>query len=301
MSISLSQLQTWANAPSSTKPQFTHEQIRKALEQSQALKGKTYEIYLQGSYANSTNIKVDSDIDVVVQLNSTFQHDLSKLNDFQKSLFHLTYPQATYYWSDFRRDVIAALTSYFGATSIESGNKSIKLTGNTQLLSADIVPCLQYRNYNSFNLGQHDDFVEGMKFWTIQENKEIINYPRVHKDNGEDKNASHRTDKTYKDLVRIIKNIKRQLVENHSYNPAAAPSYFVECAVYNAPDGHFQNDYQTALSYVLDFILNGQNAEDFITVSHQHLLFGVEPWQWNTTDASNFFQAVEAYYQNGSL
>lgn len=301
MPISLSRLQTWANAPSSTKPQFTHEQIRKALEQSQALKGKTYEIYLQGSYANSTNIKVDSDIDVVVQLNSTFQHDLSRLNDFQKSLFHLTFPSATYYWSDFRRDVIAALTSYFGTAYIKSGNKSIKLTGDTQALSADIVPCLQYRNYNSFNLGQHDDFVEGMKFWTIQESKEIINYPKVHKDNGEDKNAEHRTDQSYKDLVRIIKNIKRQMVDNHNLDPKIAPSYFVECAVYNAPDGHFQNDYQTSIAYVLDFILRRCNPDALVSGSHQHLLFGLEPWQWNIVDANSFFQAVEAYYQNGSL
>jgi hypothetical protein len=56
MAISESQLQTWSNAPASAKIQFTHEQVRKALEKSDALRERTYEIYLQGSYANSTNV-----------------------------------------------------------------------------------------------------------------------------------------------------------------------------------------------------------------------------------------------------
>ncbi len=299
--IDEAQLQTWTNAPSSTKPQYTHDQIRKALEQSVALNGKNYEIYLQGSYANSTNIKLDSDIDVVVQLNSTFYYDLSRLNTVEKGLFDITFQNATYHWSNFRSDIIAALERYFGVNSVKSGNNSIKLVGNGLRLNADVIPCLQHRKYNSFNVGQHEDFIEGMKFWTTQENKEIINYPKVHKENGEDKNAQHRTDKMYKDLVRIFKNIKRQMVENHNFNSKASPSYFVECAIYNTPDGHFQNNYQTALAYVLDYILRRCNPDILVTVSHQHLLFGFEPWQWSINDANIFFQAVEKYYQNGSL
>lgn len=300
MAINESQLQTWTNAPGTTKPQFTHEQIRKALAQSQALKYKNYEIYLQGSYANSTNIRSDSDVDIVVQLNSTFAPNLSKLGEFEKSLFNLTYDDATYHWADFRKDIISALTEYFGSDAVRLGNKSIKLAGNDQRLNADIVPCFQYRKYNSFNFGQHNNFVEGIKFWTIRESKEIINYPKVHRDNGEDKNGEHRTDQIYKDLVRIIKNIRRQLVENHSFDPKAAPSYFVECTVYNAPDGHFNSVYQTSLGNILNFILRECSPEAMITVGHQHLLFGLEPWQWSVVDANSFFQAVEKYYQNDS-
>lgn len=301
MAIDESQLQTWTNAPGSTKPQYTHEQVRKALEQSEALKYKDCEVYLQGSYANSTNIRADSDVDIVVQLNSTFSPNLSKLSEFQNSIFNMTYDNATYHWADFRKDVISALTAYFGPSAVRFGNKSIKLAGNDQRLNADIIPCLQHRKYNSFNLGQYNDFVEGMKFWTIRENKEIINYPKVHRENGEDKNGEHRTDQIYKDLVRILKNIKRQLIDNHSFDPKTAPSYFVECAVYNAPDGHFQNDYQTSIVYVLDFILRKCDPDNLRTVSHQHALFGLEPWQWNKTHAGAFFQAVEKFYQNGSL
>ncbi len=299
MAIDESQLQTWTNAPGTTKPQYTHEQIRKALEQSQALKNRNYEVYLQGSYSNSTNIRVDSDVDIVVQLSSTFSPNLTKLTDFEKNLFHLTFSDATYHWPEFKQDVVNALKSFFGANSVQLGNKSIKLVGNNLRLNADIIPCLQYRKYTSFDLSNHSNFIEGMKFWTTRENKEIINYPKVHKKNGEDKNAEHRTDQKYKDLVRIFKNIRGKLVDDLVLDDKVAPSYFVECAIYNAPDGHFQDLYGSSVEAVLDFLLRQCAAARLVTASHQHLLFGLEPWQWNTQDAGTFFKAVEDFYNNG--
>jgi hypothetical protein len=256
-------------------------------------------VYLQGSYANSTNTKSDSDVDIVVQLNSTFSPDTARLNAFQKSLFDLTYSNATYHWSDFRQDVINALISHFGTKKIKTnGNKSIKLIGDQNLLNADVVPCLQHRNYNSFDLSNKKDYVEGMKFWTIRENAEIINYPRVHIQHGEDKNAQHRTDEMYKDIVRVVKNIRRKLVEGEDFDQKIAPSYFIECAIYNAPDGHFNGDHQASLTYVFDFILRKCDADQLLTVSHQHKLFGDKLWQWNKTHASNFFTLAEQYFIN---
>lgn len=41
-------------------------------------------IYLQGSYANSTNIKEDSDVDIVVECNSIFLSDTSALSETNK-------------------------------------------------------------------------------------------------------------------------------------------------------------------------------------------------------------------------
>lgn len=301
MAISATQLQTWANAPTSGKIQQTYEQIKKALEQSEALKIRDYEIYLQGSYANSTNIRVDSDIDIIVQLNSTFNHNISRLPLEQQQLFHQTFSNATYHWTNFREDVINALVDYFGANLIQLGNKSIKLAGNDYRVNADVVPCLQHREYNSFTLWNKDNFIGGMKFWTINENKEIINYPKIHKKNAEDKNGQHHTDSMFKDLVRITKNIKRRLVENNGFDPKVAPSYFVECAIYNAPDEHFQSDYQNTMEYILDFILRRCNTNQLITISHQHYLFGLESWQWNIKDAGDFFTAVENFYNNENL
>lgn len=300
MAISNDQLQTWASAPGHTKAQYTYQQIQKALAASNVSQVKGCEIYLQGSYANSTNIRIDSDIDVVVQLNTTFAYGLERLTEPQKTIFHKVYPNtATYRWSDLRRDVINTLVSFFGAHKIDtSGNKSIKLIGDVNLSNVDIIPCLQYRNYNSFDINNQNDFVEGMRFWTIKENTEVINYPKVHKRHGEDKNAQHRTDEMYKDTVRVVKHIRRRLVDEQSFDPKKAPSYFIESAIYNAPDTHFEGNHQSALATVLDFLLRQCNADRLVTVSHEHLLFGSDLWQWNKPDASDFLNAVEDYYLN---
>lgn len=297
MPINNDQLQTWANAPTSTKAQYTHQQIRKALSQADALKIRKYEVYLQGSYANNTNILIDSDIDVVIQISSTFSPNTSKLSQFQRDIFNLTYPNATYHWADFRQDVLNALVSYFGKTRIQEGNKSIKFIGDAYSLNADVIPCLEHRDYNSFDLSNQLSYIQGIKFWTIRENKAIINYPKVHGRNGEDKNASHRTDTMYKNIVRVIKNIRRRLVENENFNPKSAPSYYVECAIYNVPDGHFNSNHKLSLEYTLEFLLRQCDPSKLMTVSHQHWLFGVEPWQWNISDYSSFFTSAESYYK----
>lgn len=293
MPISETQLQTWTHAPASTKIQFTHEQIRKALANSDTLNDKKYEVYLQGSYANSTNIKGESDVDIVVQLNSTYGYDHSALPQAQISLLIPSITRATYTWSDFRRDVIIALNNYFGSNSVKTGNKSIKLIGNDSRINADIVPCIQHRRY--VNPLQ---YVEGMQFWTIREGTSIVNYPELHLQNGESKNQQHRTDTKYKHAVRILKNIKQQIVENMGFDASKAPSYFIESIIYNVPDEHFKPSCQETFVYAVDWILSKCNPAIMTTVSHQHLLFGTEPWQWNAPHASEFFNAAANYYLN---
>jgi hypothetical protein len=296
--LSEQQLVVWSNAPSSTKIQYTHEQVRKAIEKSDALRCRNFEIFLQGSYANSTNIRLDSDVDIVVQLNSSFNHDLSRLPSEQQHTFHQTYSGATYYWTDFRQDVINALNAYFGTSAVTLGNKSIKIKGNDYRVTADVVPCIEFRQYQSFNTWKHDDFIKGMKFWTVNEmpNKEIINFPKMHIENGEDKNANDRTGAMYKKLIRVVKNIRKQLVDQNYLDPKIAPSYFLECIIYNVPDSYFRPDFKSSLGNALDFIIRRCQPATLLTVSHQHLLFGDKPWQWNTPNAATFFQMIENNY-----
>ncbi len=297
MTISEDQLRTWTNAPASTKSSYTYGEVKKALEKSTKLKGLSYEVYLQGSYANSTNIKLDSDVDIAVQLNSTFSPDISAIPFEQQVSFYQTVPQADYNWSNFCQDVIDALTAHFGTSVVKPDKKCIKLIGDNNRVNADIVPCVQHRQFNSFAPLNQTDFIEGMKFWT-DSGKEVTNYPKLHLKNGENKNAAHRTDEKYKHLTRILKNIRRRLIEDHAFNPDTARSYFIECAVYNVPDIHFGPDYKSSLEGVIDYILHKCNPDAMLTVSHQHILFGLEPWQWNANDAGVFFQLAHQYYQS---
>ncbi len=88
MGIPESQLETWSHQGAISTAKATHESIRNALvANSSTVKDKNFEIYLQGSYKNDTNIHGESDVDVVVQLNSTFHYDLSALPGNESLLF----------------------------------------------------------------------------------------------------------------------------------------------------------------------------------------------------------------------
>ena len=146
MAIPESQLEPWSHQGATTTAQTTYESIQSALSaDTSSIRYKDYDVYLQGSYRNSTNIRGDSDVDVVVQLNSTWQRDLSALSASEKAHYRLSYPNATYLWNDFRTDVLNTLRVYYGLSSVSEGNKSIKLDGGSSRLPADIVVCLQHR------------------------------------------------------------------------------------------------------------------------------------------------------------
>ena len=162
--------------------------------------------------------------------------------------------------------------------------------GDKSRTDADIVPCIQYWEYEK---GRPNNFIEGMKFWAISDNqrREIINFPKVHieKSDLKDKLTSNR----YTRLVRVVKNMKRQLIKDPSIGAKIAPSYFIECMIHKAPNGYFNDDIEVSLENVLDFILKNCNLKIWRAANQQQLLFGTEPVQWNKDDAVAFFRAAE--------
>ena len=179
MSIPESQLEIWSHQGATTIASNTYQAIRGALEaDSSPLQERDFEIYLQGSYRNDTNTRGDSDVDVVVQLNSTFISDTSSLSLQEQSHYKRTFDNADYGWRAFRADVLTALRNYFGRDNMSEGNNSLKLKMGSGRLSADIIPCLQYRKYRRFTSATKDDYVEGILF--IKPMGEcVVNYPRA--------------------------------------------------------------------------------------------------------------------------
>ncbi|MDD5109417.1 MAG: nucleotidyltransferase, partial [Candidatus Omnitrophica bacterium] len=85
MSIPESQLESWSHQGSIAQSSDTYNAIKNTLEASDTpYVDKSYKVFLQGSYGNDTNIYSESDVDIVIQLNDCFQHDLSDLTDDQK-------------------------------------------------------------------------------------------------------------------------------------------------------------------------------------------------------------------------
>ena len=173
MGILESQLKTWSNAPGSTLYQNSYISVKSALAESQSLKSRNFEVYLQGSYKNSTNIRGDSDVDIVVQLNDVYYHDISELPSDQQQLFNSLWIPASYTLSEFKSQLFQALQTYFGANSIRMGNKSIKLSGNQNRVSADIIVGSEYRYYTQFT-SYSQNYISGITFFPTNSQIKII-------------------------------------------------------------------------------------------------------------------------------
>src|SRR5438128_11790793 len=100
MAIPLSQLNTSSHQGAVTTSSDAYASIQRALCAASATSQvRAAQIFLQGSYANTTNIYGDSDVDVVVLYKTVFHYDTTALTPDEQRLHSATYPNATYHWS----------------------------------------------------------------------------------------------------------------------------------------------------------------------------------------------------------
>jgi hypothetical protein len=291
MAIPESQLNTWSRQGAVTTAKNTYESVRTALAVGSApIRNLNYEVYLQGSYKNDTNIRGDSDVDIVVQLNETFQSDRSALSSTDAIRQQQSYPSAAYGWADFRRDVLVALRAYYGAPAVSEGRKSLKVAAFSGRLSADVIPCLQYRKYRRFASVLDEDYIEGMTFYSLPDWRQIVNYPKPHYNNGVTKNGATVTNGLYKPAVRMFKNARTYLEDTRAISTALAPSYFLECLLYNAPASAFGPTCQATYCNIVNW-LSRSNLSGCICQNGQLPLFGGTPEQWSILSAQTLIAA----------
>ena len=238
--------------------------------------GVRYQVYLQGSYKNSTNIRGDSDVDVVVQLNSCFYSNLSEEQKRRRAL-----SDGRYTFADFRSLVSDALVRHYGRSSVADGNKCLKVARTH--LPADVVACVQYRNY--FNPEHSNSYAEGMTFWTRDYPRQVVNYPKVHYENGVNKHQA--TNNYFKPTVRMFKNIRTHLEDTGAISGESVPSYFLECLIYNVPTDKFSYGSQETFCNVVNWLCSA-NLSSLCCQNGQLLLFGSTPEQWQTSAAEQF-------------
>lgn len=298
MPIPESQLGTWSHQGAVTTAQATHQSIRNALiANTSPIRDKDFEVYLQGSYRNSTNIRGDCDVDIVVQLNSVFKRDLSSLSENENTSYRQDHTSATYSWEDFRLDVLHALRAYYTTTTVSEGNKSLKVSGGTGRLPADVIACLQYRKYKRYQSSADQEYIEGIAFYSRNDDRLIINYPKQHYENGVRKNNQSNTNHWYKLTVRILKNARTYLIDHGNIAEDLAPSYFLECLIYNVPNGQFGRNHQITFCNVVNW-LRSAGLNNFICQNGLLQLFGNTPEQWSEESARSFLDALATLWNN---
>lgn len=270
----------------------TIKMIQNAINANYELKAMNIEVFTQGSFANNTNVRSESDVDVVVMLKSTFFDEYPEGID--RSYYGFVPGSVTF--DHYRELVKSALKDKFGISYITDGNKSIKVHENTYHVNADVVPAFQYRNYKYHNSRHADDFVEGIKFYA-KDRTEIINYPKKHRENGIKKNSA--TGRNYKAMVRIMKHIKNDMAERNIIDDNIISSFLTECLVWNVPNNKL-TAYQTwteTLKQVIIFLYNAideNKHREWGEVSEMFYLFHADQ-KWTDQDAKEFLHLAWKY------
>jgi hypothetical protein len=268
MAIPESQLETWARQGSVTQSSTTYNIIKNALGADSApYAGKSFKVFLQGSYGNDTNIYAESDVDIVIKLESTFQQDLEPLTESQKAAFNQAFSSATYSFYDFKRDVLSVLTSAFGS-GVKSGSKAITVPAGSGRRKADVIVSVEFRRYLKFNSVYDQNYVEGIVFFTSS-GEQIINYPKPHSQNLTSKHQGTRS--CMKPMVRVLKNLRSQLVDMNELLEGDAPSYFLEGLLYNVPSDKFGGSYGDTFCEAINWIQQADRNQ-FVCANEQYYL-----------------------------
>lgn len=264
--------------------------IKDGIDQHNILKYKDIEIFVQGSYANNTNVRMESDIDICVMLKDTFFSSYPE----GKSRIDYGFTQGSNNFTDYRSWVISAMTNKFGPDGITVGNKSIKIHSNSYHVQADVVPAFQYRNYSRDKQTDPLSFEEGIQFFSSKGEK-VINYPKIHIANGRRKNKA--TSKRFKKMVRIFKRIKTQMKkEGWSVNKSIS-SFLISGFIWNVPNSIF-NDHdnweermRAAIFFLWEKTKNETYCKDWGEVSEKFYLFHYSR-KWTVSEVNAFLKDI---------
>lgn len=291
MAIPESQLDTWSHQGSITQSSITYKTIKNTLEaEGSPHAGKNYNVFLQGSYGNDTNIYAESDVDIIIKLNDCFYHDLSELSDNQRAAFVSVHPgTASYAYKEFKRDVLSALTNGYG-NDVKIGDKAISIVANGARRKADVIAAVQYRRYYEFLSISNQRYADGMCFLNST-GTQIANYPRQHSENLTKKHQS--TNKWFKPMVRVLKNLRSRLIDEKMIAPGVAPSYYLEGLLYNVPDDKFTDSYEDCFVNCFNWILESDRSQ-FVCANEQYYLLRDDcPVTWQASKCDEFLVAVQ--------
>ena len=295
MKYSENTLKGWKDPASTTEEQRiynTINMIKSATNGSAELKGLTIEVFVQGSYANNTNVRTNSDVDVCVMLKSTFFTEYPN----GKTSSDYGFVDGSITFDEYKQRVKKAIIDKFGNEAVSVGHKSLKIQSNTYHVNADVVVAFMLKDYAVIKSTDPLRYVEGTRFYSA-DGKQITNYPKEHIANGKKKN--NRTNYQYKYLVRIFKRIRNNMVADGVVNGDKISSFLTECLVWNVPDdiilgySTWTETVRQAIIYIFNEIKDN-NHKEWGEVSERLYLFHAGR-KWTDKEAQNFMKSMWNY------
>lgn len=265
------QIRNWSRALSDTENSrcvATVGAIKKVLED---YFGSKVKVFRQGSYANSTNVRQDSDVDIVVCYQNAYYSDLSLLSPIDLAMHNQNRITHEYNFAQFKNDVELLLHANF-ANFVDRKEKCIKISGNSYRINADVVPCFTLKKFAS----PYRVVAEGIQLFTDSDSAVVTNFPDHHKTNGQDKNQL--TNQNYKSVVRIIKKCRNHLIENNHIDEKFMSSFLLESIIWNVPDSYFSGSTHkevtnNVIRKIYNDMANSQVADSYREINNLNLLF----------------------------
>jgi hypothetical protein len=293
-----STLRRWGEPASASEEERRDRTVRAVTDALNALpdvKALPIHVYPKGSYANNTNVRHDSDVDVSVEYTGVEYFDLTgELEGLTRDDVGFDEVTNPYSPNQLKSDVERALVATFGRDAVARSNKALTLREQSTRLAADVVPCFTYRRYYGRDFFGQLKHYKGVKLFP-DNGDSVINWPVQHHENGVAKNKA--TGLRYKRMVRGLKYLENELCENGLIK--AAPGYFAECLVYNAPNDSFNHtnyvdDMRSVLAHVFNQTLPGGECSEFVEVNELKWLFP-DGAKWTPTDAHKLADAAWDY------
>jgi len=295
VAIPESRLETWSHQGSVAQSRDTYATVKKTLDDSGSpYYLKSFESFLQGSYGNDTNVYRDSDVDVVLRLDSTWYHDAHLLSRDQYEAFERAYPgKADYGLPQFKAQVAAWLSQKFNGVTV--GSKAIFIPGSGARRDCDVLVCARFKYYYRFNSVENESKAEGICFF-LNDGTQIVNFPKQHSDNCTAKHQA--TSQWFKPTVRIYKNMRNYLVDSNMLRDGTAPSYFIEGMLWNVPVDKFGTSYEDTFVATFNY-LNNADRSTFKCVNGIHPLLEINSHvSWAPANCQVFLDALRDLWNN---
>jgi hypothetical protein len=287
MPIPESQLKAWATQGSTAGAMKTFEAARDSLLASDRslIREKKVDVFLEGSYADGTNLGDKAPVDVAVVLTSAWSQDLAMGGSSQADLSRLRNS-----FQNFRLDVLGSLRAKYGLSSVEDRPDCLFVEGAADRLPINLTVGIQHRLYLSFGATSSKQYQEGLCFWN-QADLQMVRFPKLHQENGLAKDGESGSKGWFKPIVRIFKSARDHLAQREVLDPALARSYFLECLVYNVPNQFLGWSLADSLAGALKWLgtaqLSGLRAQNGMDP-----LFGSGPQQWSDRHARLFIATL---------
>ncbi|MGV9812760.1 nucleotidyltransferase domain-containing protein [Streptomyces cellulosae] len=225
----LALINKWKNPPGPSEQlrlERAERMVKSAVNRHGPFRGLDITVAAKGSYPNKTNVRGDSDVDIMVKLNDPCHTDGAAAWWFGEQA-----DAGTWTRTRLREEVHAALTNHFGWVDADHNIAFYvpEVVGSRP--SIDVVPCFKWVTYDFSAPG--GQYVGSVVYG--RNRKRIINWPEYQLANGRTKNTN--TNLRYKFVVRVLKNVENDLATEGVIK--ALPSYFSECLIYNVPNSLF--------------------------------------------------------------